>query len=107
VKLTIALVFALNGPSASASVPGGRWLATDKVKHFFMAAFVQSTTYSAFRATTLDHRSSLVGATVLSAGLSVAKELSDRRTTGFSVPDLVWDAAGIGTSTVVLDRIRR
>jgi len=100
-KLTLLLVLALQAP------PADRWFSTDKVKHFFMAAFAQSVGYSALRATSLGHRSSLIGASAGTAVLSVGKELADRRGTGFSTRDLVWDVAGAGTSTLLLDRIER
>ena len=100
-KLTLAFVLTLQGN------PTDGWFGADKIKHFLLAGFVQSAGYSALRATSIDHRSSLIGATALSAGISVAKELSDRRSTGFSVRDLTWDAAGIGVSTALIDRIQR
>jgi uncharacterized protein YfiM (DUF2279 family) len=88
--------------------PADRWFSPDKIKHFFMAAFVQSVTYSALRATDLDHRSSLLGASAGNAALSIAKELSDARRTGlFSKRDLVWDAAGMGAATLLLERTAR
>jgi uncharacterized protein YfiM (DUF2279 family) len=102
VKLTFLFVLALQAQ------PADRWFSSDKVKHFFLAAFVQSVSYSALRATQLGHRSSLVGATAGSAVVSIGKELSDARRTGlFSKRDLVWDAAGIGASTLMLDRTAR
>ena len=101
-KITFLLVLALQGP------PADRWFSPDKIKHFFMAAFVQSVGYSALRATDLSHRSSLIGASAGSAAFSIGKELSDRRRTGlFSKRDLVWDAAGIGTATLLLERTER
>ena len=101
-KVTLLLVLALQAQ------PADRWFSPDKIKHFFMAAFVQSVGYSALRATQLGHRSSLVGASAGSAAASIAKELSDSRRTGlFSKRDLVWDAAGIGASTLLLERTAR
>jgi uncharacterized protein YfiM (DUF2279 family) len=101
-KLTFLLILALQGP------PADRWFLPDKIKHFFMAAFVQSVGYSALRATDLSHRSSLIGASAGSAVFSVGKELSDRRRTGlFSKRDLVWDAAGVGAATLLLQRTER
>ena len=101
-KLTFLLVLALQGQ------PADRWFSPDKIKHFFMAAFVQSVGYSTLRATQLDHRSSLIGASAGSAAWSIGKELSDARRTGlFSKRDLVWDAAGIGASTLLLERTAR
>jgi uncharacterized protein YfiM (DUF2279 family) len=98
-KVTLLLLVALQGP------PADRWFSPDKVKHFFMAAFVQSVSYSALRATDLGHRSSLIGASATSVAVSIGKEMSDARRTGlFSKRDLVWDAAGIGASTLLLER---
>ena len=99
-RLAFVVLLTLEGASDS-------WFGADKIKHFLLAGFIQSAGYSALRATSLDHRSSLLGATAVSAGVSLGKELSDRRTTGFSFPDLAWDAAGIGASTALLDRIQR
>ena len=88
--------------------PRDPWFSADKLKHFFVGAFVQSVGYSALRATGIDHRSSLLGATGGSAIISLGKEAADARRTGlFSRRDLVWDAAGIGTATVLLTRIER
>jgi uncharacterized protein YfiM (DUF2279 family) len=102
VRLTLLLAFTLQGQ------PRDPWFSADKVKHFFMGAFVQSVTYSALRATGVDHRSSLWGATGGSAVVSVGKEIADARRTGlFSHRDLVWDAAGAGTATLMLARTER
>jgi uncharacterized protein YfiM (DUF2279 family) len=99
VKVTFLLLVALQGP------PADRWFSPDKVKHFFMAAFVQSVSYSVLRATDVGHRSSLIGASAASVAVSIGKEMSDARRTGlFSKRDLVWDAAGIGASTLLLER---
>ncbi len=96
------LVIALQGE------PTDRWFSPDKIKHLLLAAFVQSVGYSVFRATRVDHRSSLIGAGAGSAIFSVGKELSDARRTGFfSGRDLVWDAGGIGVSTLLLNRTDR
>ena len=101
-KLTFLLALTLQGQ------PADRWFSADKIKHFFMAAFVQSVTYSALRATQVEHRSSLIGATAANVVISVGKEVADSRRTGlFSRRDLVWDAAGAGASTLLLIRTER
>ena len=101
-KLTLLLALTLQGP------PGDRWFSADKIKHFFMGAFIQSVTYSGLRATGIDHRSSLLGATAGNLAISVGKEMADARRTGlFSRRDLVWDAAGAGASTLLLTRTER
>ena len=101
-RVTFLLLIALQAQ------PADRWFSADKFKHFFMAAFVQSVTYSALRATQLGHQSSLIGATAGSAAVGIGKEMADARRTGlFSRRDLVWDAAGIGASTILLERTDR
>ena len=84
-------------------VPRDHWFGADKLKHFFVAAFTQSVTYSALQAVKVKHGDALAAAWVVTAGVSVAKEFHDRRTTGlFSVRDLVWDAAGAGVASLLL-----
>lgn len=84
------------------------WFGTDKVKHFFLAFFVQSVAYSTLRATNVGHESSLLGSGALAMGVGLGKELVDRRRTGhFSPRDLAWDAAGVAGATLLLDRTSR
>ena len=107
VAAALLLAFTLSAPAAPAQ-SSERWFGGDKIKHFFMSAFTQSLVYSSLRATNAGHGSSLVGATVASASLGFAKELFDRRARReFSIRDLVWDAAGAGTATLVLSHTRR
>ena len=74
--------------------PPDKWFGGDKLKHFFMAAFTQSVAYSALQAARVRHDQALAGAWAVTATVSVAKEIHDRRSYGlFSVRDLVWDAA--------------
>ena len=105
--MKFALVFGLSF-GAPAERPRDPWFGEDKVKHFVTSAVVQGMGYGTLRATNAGHRSSLVGATVLTAAAGVGKELYDRRASGsFSTRDLVWDAAGAGAATVVLVRTER
>jgi putative lipoprotein len=101
--LRLLLVFGLSAPAAS---PSDNWFGVDKVKHFFTAAFVQSFSYSAIRAVGVDHRASLIGASALTASVSIGKELWDRQSGHgtSSVRDLVWDAAGAAAATALLQR---
>jgi|KBSSwiStaDraftv2_1062776.scaffolds.fasta_scaffold1567472_2 uncharacterized protein YfiM (DUF2279 family) len=89
--------------------PPDHWFGADKLKHFFVAAFTQSVAYSTLQAAKADHGGAMAGAWAVTAAVSVAKELHDRRTTGlFSVRDLVWDAAGAGAATLLLEHsVRR
>ncbi|HEX6050715.1 MAG TPA: hypothetical protein VFZ21_15660 [Gemmatimonadaceae bacterium] len=95
-------------PAADSTAARDGWFGADKIKHFFVAAFTQSVAYSALQAARVRHDRALVGAWVVTAAASVAKEVHDRKTTGrFSVRDLVWDAAGAGAASVVLASARR
>ena len=89
--------------SLSLLAPPDHWFGSDKLKHFFMAAFTQSITYSALQTARVRHDHALASAWAVTAAVSVAKEVHDRRSYGlFSVRDLVWDAAGAGAATVVI-----
>ncbi|MGH7622601.1 MAG: DUF2279 domain-containing protein [Gemmatimonadaceae bacterium] len=91
----LVLVFALHG--------GDRWLGTDKIKHFFISAFVESVSYSALRAVHVKHDPALVSASALTLGVGIGKEIYDYQSYGhFSVKDLTWDAAGNAAATTVL-----
>src|SRR5436305_7250807 len=84
---------------------GESWFGVDKVKHFFIGAFVQSVSYSAIRLAGARHNESLWGATALTAGAGLGKEVWDRRAGGTpSAKDFTWDMLGAGASTVVLRR---
>lgn len=90
------------------AAPGGArrdsWFGADKVKHFFMTAFVQSVSYSVLRAVNTDHRAALIGATAAAGAVGVGKEWQDRRGTRFSGRDFVWNAAGASTFYLILDK---
>jgi putative lipoprotein len=95
----VAFALALQGPAPD------HWFGSDKLKHFFMAAFTQSVAYSALQAARVRHDQALAGAWAVTATVSVAKEIHDRRSYGlFSVRDLVWDAAGAGAATLLITR---
>ena len=95
----LALALSLTTP------PPDKWFGGDKLKHFFMAAFTQSVAYSALQAARVRHDQALAGAWAVTATVSVAKEIHDRRSYGlFSVRDLVWDAAGAGAATLLIAR---
>ena len=104
----LALVLALASPFAPLRAQSDPWFGADKVKHFFMAAFVQSVAYSTIRATGAEHRVALAGASVVTAGVSVGKEIWDGRGHGTrSGRDLLWDAAGAVAATELLRRTVR
>ena len=92
----------------SLSAPPDNWFGSDKVKHFFIAAFTQTVAYSALQAARVNHDQALVGAWAVTATVSVAKEIRDRRSYGlFSYRDLVWDAAGAGVATLLIAKTVR
>ena len=101
--MIVPLAFALL--QAPAAAPRDHWFGADKLKHFFMAAFTQTVTYSVLQAAKVKHDPALASATAVTAAVSIAKEVHDRRSTGlFSVRDLVWDAAGAGVATLLINR---
>ena len=97
------LFFGLSTPAAPSS---DEWFGVDKVQHFFVAAFVQSFSYSAIRAAGADHRASLIGASAVTASVSIGKEIWDGHSGQGtrSARDLVWDAAGATAATLLLRR---
>lgn len=97
---TFALLALLN-----ASTPP--WLGTDKLKHFFLSAFIQSGAFSAGRAAGLSHSSAQLAAGITTAGFGIGREIHDRRSgRPFSVPDLAWDAAGALSAAAILNGTR-
>ncbi|HUF29477.1 MAG TPA: hypothetical protein VMM77_02355 [Gemmatimonadaceae bacterium] len=84
------------------------WFGTDKVRHFFVSAMLQSVGYGTLRALDVRHGSALAGASVVTAGFGIGKELSDRRQgREVSMRDLIWNAAGAGAATLLLVRTER
>ena len=101
--VTLALVLSLQ-----ASSPPDRWFGPDKIKHFFIAAFVQSASYSALRTVNARHGLSLAGASATTTVFSLGKEISDKRRYGeFSFRDLAWDAGGAFAASALLVRTER
>ena len=84
-----------------------RWFATDKVKHFFMSALIQSSAYSLARTAQASRSNAQVAAGVTSMVFGVAKEVRDRREAKvFSLKDLVWDGAGALMAAALLNGTR-
>ena len=108
-KLIPAVLFCIAVPlHAQKPKPADAVFGVDKVKHFFTSALIQSLAYSVTQVTTNGPRSSLLlSASLATAVVGVGKEVHDRRSYGhFSVRDLVWDAAGAGTASLMLARTR-
>ncbi len=100
----IGVCFALNVIYAQTAVARDSWFGIDKIKHFFISAFIESVSYSALQAANVKRRPAMGGAIGVSAAFGVARELHDRRTPGnhFSYRDLTWDALGIGAGAAML-----
>ena len=102
---SLVLVLSLWAPAGGGG--GDSWFSADKLKHFFVSAFVQSVSYSALRTARVSHDGALVGASTLTLMVGVGKEIHDDRSgEGFSVRDVAWDAAGAGAATALLSRTR-
>jgi putative lipoprotein len=85
------------------------WFGIDKIKHFFMSAFIESVAYSALQAARVNHRPALGGAIGVTMAVGISREIHDKRTPGniFSVRDLTWDAVGATAGAVLLSQTRR
>lgn len=97
----LAFTLATGDTSAMQMPPRDPWFGPDKVKHGVIAVALEGGTYATLRLGA-DHREALAGAIVVTASLSLLKELRDRGRTGFSLRDLAWDAAGIAVATLLL-----
>jgi uncharacterized protein YfiM (DUF2279 family) len=104
-----SLCFAVNLVYAQAAVVRDSWFSPDKIKHFFMSAFIESVTYSALQGARVNHRAALGGAIGVTMAIGVGREIHDKRTPGniFSVRDLTWDAVGATAGAVLLSQTRR
>jgi uncharacterized protein YfiM (DUF2279 family) len=104
VNQILGLCLATNLVFAQTGVVRDSWFGVDKIKHFFISAFVESITYSALRAANVKRRPALAGAVGVTAVVGVARELHDRKKPGnrFSYRDLTWDALGIGAGAMML-----
>jgi len=102
----LMLVFSLStGPKEQ---PRDRWFGPDKLQHFFSSAFVQSVAYGGLRWAGVPNGSAIATASGVTAIVGVGKEIHDRHVKGdFSAKDLVWDAAGAGSASVLLVRTVR
>jgi uncharacterized protein YfiM (DUF2279 family) len=102
----LGLCLATNLVFAQAAVARDSWFGVDKIKHFFISAFIESMTYSALQTAHVKRRPALTGAIGVTAAIGVGRELHDRKKPGnrFSYRDLTWDALGIGAGALMLAR---
>lgn len=84
------------------------WFGADKMKHFFMSAFIQSMAYSSVRAAGASHDGAYISATAATVGFGIGREIYDGRVKrAFSYKDLVWDGAGLAAGMVLVNNARR
>ena len=84
------------------------WLGIDKLKHFFLSAFIESMTFSGLQAIGANRTTAFTGAIATTTAFGIGKEIHDRRSYGlFSYRDLTWDAAGAGAALLMLKSTQR
>jgi len=105
----LGFCLAVNLVYAQTAVARDSWFGIDKIKHFFMSAFIESVSYSALQAAHANHRTALTGAIGVTMAVGVGRELHDKRTPGkwFSYQDLTWDALGATAGVVMLSHTIR
>ena len=105
----LALCVATNLVFAQTVVTRDSWFGVDKIKHFFISAFIESVSYSTLQAAHVKRKPALTGAIGVTAAIGVAREIHDRKKSGnrFSYKDLTWDALGIGAGAVMLKHTTR
>lgn len=82
----------------------------DKVKHFFMAGFVESLTFAGLEAAGANRSTARAGGIAAMATVSIGREIHDRRDQAkkqFSFRDLLWDGIGAGAALLVLNKTQR
>jgi uncharacterized protein YfiM (DUF2279 family) len=83
-------------------------IGVDKVKHFFIAGFVESMTFAGLQAAGANRSPARTAAISATAIVSIGREIHDRRTKGlFSVRDLLWDTIGASAALLVINKTQR
>ena len=95
-------------PQSAPKHPRDSWFGADKVKHFFMSAFIESMTFSGLQAAGASRNTAFAGAIGTTAAFGIGREIHDKKTKGlFSLGDLTWDAVGAGSAGLVLRKTQR
>ena len=93
---------------AKSPKPADAIFGEDKVRHFFIAGFVESLALAAAEGAGARRGTAKTVAIGVTAAVSIGRELHDRRTKGlFSVRDLMWDALGAAAAMLVLAHTQR
>ncbi len=100
----LSLCLAVNLVFAQPAIIPDSWFGIDKIKHFFMSVFIESVSYSALQAASVNHRSAMAGAIGVTGAFGLGKEIHDYRNPNnhFSIKDLSWDAIGAGAGVILL-----
>lgn len=100
--LTLGIV-ACVPPRAQNSIVG-----QDKVKHFFIAGFVEAMAFAGAEAAGASFSAARGVGLGAVTGVSLGREIYDRRVKGaFSFGDLAWDALGAGAALLVVNKTQR
>ncbi|MBX6330779.1 MAG: hypothetical protein IRY91_02915 [Gemmatimonadaceae bacterium] len=103
----LMLALSLSLHPAGDHAAGDRWFGADKIKHFFLSAFVESVSYAALRTARVGRDPALVAASAVTLAAGIGKEVHDRQAgEPFSVRDLSWDLAGGAAAAAILEQAR-
>ena len=95
-------------PASQPARPADAFFGSDKVKHFFIAGFVEAMAFAGAQAAGSGRSTARPVAIGTVTAVSLGRELYDRRTKGlFSVRDLAWDALGAGAALLVVNKTQR
>ncbi len=88
--------------------PRDTFLGPDKVKHFFMSAFIESFGFAGMEAVGASRGASIGTATGVTAAAGIGREIHDKITKNlFSFGDLAWDAIGTGAALLLISHTQR
>jgi Predicted periplasmic lipoprotein (DUF2279). len=88
--------------------PRDTFLGPDKVKHFFMSAFIESFGFAGMEWVGASRGAAIGTATAITAAAGVGREIHDKITKKlFSFGDLTWDAIGTGAALLLVSHTQR
>lgn len=88
--------------------PRDTFLGPDKVKHFFMSAFIESAGFGGMQAIGVSRTTSIEAATAVTVAAGIGREIHDGITKHlFSFGDLTWDAIGTGAALLLISHTQR
>jgi uncharacterized protein YfiM (DUF2279 family) len=111
--IAVAFAAALLSPPAVAhsqtvARPRDAWFGPDKVKHFFIAGFIESVAFAGAETVGAKRSSALPIGISVATIISIAREVHDGKTKGlFSIRDLAFDALGATAAFILLKHTQR